>query len=76
MNSTDLEESERPRPHVIDGDGKGFEPGTVVLDASGDAWQVNKDGYWDLIGGAYRLSPTLDPTWGPYKLIYTPKEES
>jgi hypothetical protein len=71
-----LEEAEASRPRKIRTCGEGLKVGTVVIDSEGDAWQVTKDRIWEVVGGAYDRKPTLDPKWGPYAIIYTPKEES
>lgn len=71
-----LEEIATSFPRKIQTSGEGFNAGTVVVDSDGDAWQLTKDRIWEVVGGAYDRKSTLDPKWGPYTIIYTPKEES
>lgn len=63
-------------PRAVEGDGSDLPVGTVVLDGADDAWQRRHDGKWDLIGGAYALREHLESDWGPYTIVYTPKEGS
>lgn len=71
-----LEEAEDSRPRPLRGDGVDMPVGTVVLDSANDAWQRRRGGKWELIEGAHRPQVTLDPQWGPYTIIYTPRNES
>lgn len=71
-----LKEIEANRPRKIQTFGEGFKVGTIVIDSDGDAWQVTKDRIWEVVGGACDRRLTLDPKWGPYTIVYTPKEES
>ena len=71
-----LEEAEASRPREIQTFGDDLKDGTVVIDSDGDAWQVTKERIWEVVGGAYDRKSTLDPKWGPYTVVYTPKEES
>lgn len=71
-----LEEAEASRPRKIQAYGEDLKVGTVVIDSDGDAWQLAKDRIWEVVGGAYDRKSTLDPKWGPYTIVHTPKEES
>ena len=71
-----VEEAEASRPRKIQTCGEGMKIGTVAIDSDGEAWQVTKNRVWDIIGGAHDSGSALDPAWGPYTIIYTPKEES
>lgn len=71
-----LEEVEASRPREVEGNGSDLPTRTVVLDADGAAWQRTNYGIWDSIGGANELRESLNSTWGPYTIIYTPKEDS
>lgn len=64
-----------PRP--VEGDGSDLPAGTVVIDNAGVAWQCDDGGLWT----PAEFNPTttddhLEPTYGPYAIVYTPKEES
>lgn len=71
-----LEEAEASRPRKIQACGEDLKVGTVVIDSDGDAWQLTKDRIWEVAGGAYDRKSTLNPKWGPYTIVHTPKEES
>lgn len=71
-----LEEAEASRPRKIQAYGEDLKVGTVVIDSDGDAWQLTKERIWEVIGGTYDRKSTLDPKWGPYTIVHTPKEES
>lgn len=71
-----LSDFEEYRPKLLEGDGSDLPSETVVLDGVNEAWQRRCDGNWDLVGGAYQLEGSLKPNWGPYTIIYTPKEKS
>lgn len=66
-----LEESESSRPHEYQGDGEDLPTGAIVLDFEQDAWQRGETGEWWCAAG--RTSITLEDTFAPYTLIYTPE---
>lgn len=69
-----LEQVEASRPSEYRGNGEDLPPGTVVKGREGDAWQRSLSGtWWCATGGT---EPELSEPWGPYSIIYTPKEES
>ncbi len=69
-----LEECELSRPRVYEGDGGDLPAGTVILDKYGDAWQRDAFNSWGC--SAFHGQSALDSRWGPYTVVYTPKEES
>ena len=71
----DLKEAAVPR--TVEGDGSDLPAGTVVIDNAGVAWQCDDGGLWT----PAEFNPTttddhLEAAYGPYTIVYTPKEES
>lgn len=74
-----LEEWEASRPREIDGgkDSQDIPKGAMVVSRHGNAWGRERDGWMELY--AYEPeepTPELPEKYGPYTLVYTPKEEA
>lgn len=69
--NTLLEEAESSRPHEYQGDGEDLPIGAIVLDCEQDAWQRGETGEWWCTAG--RTAITLEDTFAPYTVIYTPE---
>ena len=63
-------------PRTLEGDSSDLPFGSVVIDCDGDAWQRHPTLGWELSGESGESSPVLNSKYGPYTIIYTPKEES
>lgn len=66
-----LEEVESSRPHEYRGDGEDLPIGAIVLDFEQDAWQRGETAEWWCTAG--RTAITLEDTFAPYTVIYTPE---
>ena len=69
-------QAEASRPVTIPAGGLDIPIGAVVVDKDGDAWQRLHNTKWRAIDGREAPGPQLDRAWGPYSIVYTPKEES
>lgn len=70
------EQVESARNRKIAGGGSDLPVESVVVDKSGSPWWRLSNGKWRVCDGIGELDAELPERWGPYAVIYTPKEES
>ena len=66
-------------PRTIDGGeaSRGLPDHTIAVDRNGDVWGFGRDGWTPMY--SYEVDPPeeeLQEKFGPYTIVYTPKEES